>query len=198
MKKHERGGGGSADEDLLARVAAKDRAAFEELYRRYYAPLQRFIYRVARRLDTVDETINDVMMVVWEKANTCNHDSKVSTWIMGIAYKKALKAIVAQTAEPSQVDIDELEPLIPGNSDQGIQDLELENWLAQALDLLSPEQRAVMELTCKQGLRYQEVAAILGCPEATVKTRIFHARKKLQSLRPDLQAEAYSPCPTAA
>jgi RNA polymerase sigma-70 factor (ECF subfamily) len=62
----------------------------------------------------------------------------------------------------------------------------LQDWLGRALEHLSPEQRAVMELTCVQGLGYEEIATILGCPENTVKTRMFHARKKLKSVFPDV------------
>ena len=53
------------------------------------------------------------------------------------------------------------------------------NWLESALDRLSPEQRAVIELTYFQGLHYSEIAVLMDCPENTVKTRMHHARKKL-------------------
>ncbi|BBL76153.1 hypothetical protein MishRS11D_32510 [Methylomagnum ishizawai] len=53
--------------------------------------------------------------------------------------------------------------------------------MAAALGSLPPDQRAVIELTFYEGLHYKDIAVILGCPENTVKTRMFHARKKLQS-----------------
>jgi len=62
------------------------------------------------------------------------------------------------------------------------QKLEREDWLSCSLAALSPEHRAVFELTFHHELPYQEIAIILKCPENTVKTRMFHARKKLQLL----------------
>ena len=68
-------------------------------------------------------------------------------------------------------------------------EVELENLLSVALDDLSDEQRAVIELTFTEGLAYRDIAVILGCPENTVKTRMFHARRKLEPylalLKPD-------------
>src|ERR1700746_2882967 len=78
---------------LLLRIAVGDREAFETLYRGYFPRLTRFLERVMRRPHTVEEVLNDTMLVVWRKAATFNAQSKVSTWIFSIAYRKALKAI---------------------------------------------------------------------------------------------------------
>lgn len=180
---------GRADEledvELVRRVSLRDTKAFEILYGRYQTPLRRFIYRVNRRIEQVEEIINDVMMVVWQKAETFNRTSKVSTWIMGIAYNKVLNAGSKWTGG-AEVDFDEVEAQLPGVVDQGMREYELQDWLTAALERLSPEQRAVMELTCVQGLHYDEIAEILGCPENTVKTRMFHARKKLRQIIPEI------------
>jgi RNA polymerase sigma factor (sigma-70 family) len=71
--------------------------------------------------------------------------------------------------------------------------VEGEDLLSVALDSLPQEQRAVIELTFGHGLRYQEIAAILDCPENTVKTRMFHARKRLQTLFNELTPELMDP-----
>ncbi len=173
------------DTDLIRRICASDHAAFEIFYRRYYQRLFRFAYRVTRRLDVIEEVINDVMFVVWNKASTFNHEAKVSTWILGIAYKKCLKS-VSEKIQSEHVSLDEFEELIPAANDKALQCIELEDWLEVALSRLSPEQRAVLELTYHHGLHYSEIAELLGCPENTVKTRVFHARKKMQSLMVDL------------
>ena len=79
--------------DLLRRISQADAEALEALYRVYYPRLLRFIYRVTHRLDQIEELINDVMLVVWQKAGTYDHTCRPSTWIFGIAYKKSLKAL---------------------------------------------------------------------------------------------------------
>lgn len=174
-----------SDEDLLARICTADQGAFEIFYKRYYQRLFRFSYRVTRRLDLIEEVINDVMMVVWNKAASFNSEAKVSTWILGIAYKKCLKAM-SERGQSELVSLDEFEELVPGVRDNAMQRVELEDWLAVALSRISPEQRAVLELTYHHGMHYSEIAELLGCPENTVKTRVFHARKKLQSLIEEL------------
>jgi len=79
----------SADEAaLLQRIAAGDRLAFEALYRGYYPRLTRFLERVIRRPHSIEEILNDAMLVVWRKAASFNGRSKVSTWIFSIATAK--------------------------------------------------------------------------------------------------------------
>lgn len=175
----------TSDLELLQAICRKDKRAFETLYQRYHTPIRRFVYRVNRRLDNVEEIINDVMLVVWRKADSFNSTSKVSTWILGIAYNKALNA-GAQWAGGAEVDFDEVEPMLPGVVDAGMREYELQDWLTVALGRLSPDQRAVMELTCLHGMHYEEIAEVLGCPENTVKTRMFHARKKLKQILPEI------------
>jgi RNA polymerase sigma factor (sigma-70 family) len=174
-----------SDAELMQRVSASDHPAFEMLYKRYYQRLFRFAYRITRRLDQVEEIINDVMYVVWRRADSFDPDGRASTWIFGIAYKKCLKAISGRVAG-EHLPLDEAEDLIPGIADEGLRNLEIEDWLSVAFGKLPTDQRAVLELTYHQGLQYSEIAAIMECPENTVKTRMFHARKKIRAWFPEL------------
>jgi RNA polymerase sigma factor (sigma-70 family) len=174
-----------SDHDLVQRVCQRDKRAFEMLYQRFHTPIRRFVYRLNCRLDNVEEIINDVMLVVWQKAESFNGTSKVSTWILGITYNKVLNA-GAQWSGDSEVNFDDVEPFLPGVVDAGMREYELQNWLSVAFERLSADQRAAMELTCLHGMHYEEIAEILGCPENTVKTRMFHARKKLKEILPEL------------
>jgi RNA polymerase sigma factor (sigma-70 family) len=168
------------DADLIARLCNADENALEQLYHNYYTRLFRFIARVTQRDDFIDEIINDVMFVVWEKAATYDKQCKPSTWIFGIAFNKARHALRDDNrAELESLDdIDEDSSWL-GKQDAGIYQLELDEWLESALSQLSPEHRAVIELTYFEGLHYSEIAAIMECPENTVKTRMHHARKNL-------------------
>src|ERR1700683_3602392 len=81
------------DGALLAAIAAGDRRAMEELYLGYHRRLARFLSRFTPRYENVEEIINDTFMVVWQRAKDFRHASQVSTWIIGIAYRTALKSL---------------------------------------------------------------------------------------------------------
>ncbi len=170
----------SGEAELIRRIGAGEQAAFEEIYASYYEHLFRFTYRVARRLDMVEEIIQDTFMVVWEKADSYDHHCKFSTWLFGIAYRKALKCLARAARGGDALDLGEFEEQLADDAPCPAQQAERQDWLNAALDSLPPDQRAVVELTFHQGLNYREIAEILECPENTVKTRMFHARKKLQ------------------
>jgi RNA polymerase sigma-70 factor (ECF subfamily) len=174
---------------LLRRVAQGERLAFDVFYRTYYRRLQRFLEQVIRRPELVDEVLDDTMLVVWRKAGTFNHGSRVSTWVFAIAYRRALKALkrapdrsveVGLTEDPAQVD--------PG-MEQSLIARDTARRLRTALAALSGDQRAVVELTYYHGYAYREIAQIVGCPVDTVKTRMFHARRKLRDLLADTREE---------
>src|SRR5580692_2771141 len=81
--------------DLIARIAEGDRRAFEELYNLYHRRMARFLTRLTRRYDIAEEVINDTFWVVWRNAKSFRGDSQPSTWILGIAYRKARSAFRA-------------------------------------------------------------------------------------------------------
>jgi RNA polymerase sigma-70 factor (ECF subfamily) len=169
------------ESSLLESIHAGDTKAFERFYVLYYPRLFRFILRITHRQDSVEELIQDTLMVVWEKSDSFDHSCKVSTWVFGIAYRKALKSLAKAGRDDHNVDFDEFAEVLVDPTPTPAARLETENWLEAALTKLPPDQRAVIELTFHHGLHYREIAEILDCPENTVKTRMFHARKKLQS-----------------
>lgn len=172
----------SASEEavLLGRVAAEDVDAFERLYRLYSPRLQRFVHGITKQPALVDEVLDDTMLVVWRKAYTFNHSSKVSTWILAIAYRQALKKL-RRNGAPVDFETGELPEIAStAGPEDDLQQQELHEQLDAALATLSAEQRAVMELTYYFGYACREIAQIVGCPVDTVKTRMFHARRKLR------------------
>jgi RNA polymerase sigma-70 factor (ECF subfamily) len=165
---------------LVGRVAEGDAGAFESLYHAFYPRLRRFIERLTRRPQMVDEIVNDTMLVVWKKAGTYDLSSTVSTWIFAIAFRKSLKAL-KMLDEPVDADADaHANPEGRGPYSMLLK-REVKLLVGQALDVLSAEQRAVVELTYYQGCGYREIAEIMNCPVDTVKTRMFHARRKLKA-----------------
>jgi RNA polymerase sigma factor (sigma-70 family) len=180
---------------LLRRVADADRKAFETLYHLYYRRLFAYLFKLTRRGELVEEVLNDVMFAIWTGAARFDGRSRPSTWIFGIAYHKALKALARQaatggahgtggTGDDGGREIEEPE------TGEGPESLlvrqEVASTLGKALGALSPEHRAVVELTYYYELSYGEISEIVGCPVNTVKTRMFHARRRLKELLPAL------------
>lgn len=166
--------------ELLKRICVGDMRAFEAFYKVYYPRLFRFISRVTHQQEAVEELIQETLLVVWEKPDRFNFESKISTWVFGIAYHKALKWMSRDARNNRDVDVNDWIEMLSDPAENLAQRYEYEDWLSCALAILPPDQRAVMELTFYYGLPYQEIAKILDCPENTIKTRMFHARKKLQ------------------
>lgn len=172
------------DQQLLAAVALGDRLALEELYLGYHRRLARFISRFASRHETVEEVINDTFMVVWQHAGDFRGASRVSTWIIGIAYRTALKAL--RRDDPRSEGV----ALIIEPSVDPTRDAELRDWVAHGLKQLPLEQRLVMELAYHMGHSVEEIATITDAPVGTVKARMFHAREKLRHHLPALAGAA--------
>lgn len=175
------------DRMLLQRMSAGDRVALGVLYRSYHGRLCRFLSRLTRRPDVIEEVINDCFWVAWQKAGNFRGDSRVSTWLMGIAYRCGLKALRQHGDEP--VEDDALPEQRTPVHDQD-EDRELRDWLGKGLDRLSADQRAVIELVYGVGHTLDDVAVIMQCPVGTVKARLFHARVKLRNVLPVLAGES--------
>lgn len=173
---------GETDEvELVRRTAAGDRLAFEVLYRCYYPRLRRFLEHMTRRPAMVEEILDDTLLVVWHRAHTYNLGSKVSTWIFAIAYHKALKAL-KRVDDAVEFNVEDDMRVAESDPLDGVMQGELKRFIGQAMSALSAEHRAVIELTYYQGYACPEIAQIMGCPVATVKTRMFYARRRLKAL----------------
>lgn len=169
------------EEALLRLIESGDRLAFETLYGEYFSRLSRFLSRLTRRAEIVEETINDAFWVVWQRAGDFRGDSLVSTWIFGIAYRCALKCLRRNAPAPAGVTIE------AGDlAHEPAMAQEREDWLGQALRHLPLEQRMTLEAAYFLGHSCQEIAAIMDCSVGTVKARMFHARVKLRNLLPQL------------
>ena len=169
----------SDERDLLARIANGDLQAFERLYRIYQPRLTRFLTTLLKRPQLIEEVLDDTMMVVWQSAGRFRGSSKPSTWIFAIAYRKAYKA---KARWPDPVEDPEFDTRVSGEPlpDEELHHDRLRSALMKAMDHLSPDHRAVVDLTYFHGLGYREIAEIVDCPVDTVKTRMFHARRRLK------------------
>jgi len=177
-----------SDLELLRAIVARDRRALTALYQRYYHPLLRFLQRMLNDIESAQEAVNDVMLVVWNNSPDFAGRSRVSTWIMGIAYRKAMKSRKRMLTWAGRFKSGDYAELIERYA--GIEeltgDIANKDLVQRAMQLLPPKQRAVVELTYFYGYSYDEIAEIVGCPANTVKTRMFHARARLRDMLPSL------------
>lgn len=175
-----------ADARLLEKIAAGDRLALRKFYFQYHRRLQRFLATVSSDTLMMEEIINDTLLAVWRGAASFRGDSRVSTWVFGVAYRRALKTLqCAANRHAGQ--------LTSAVEDRGAAidavaiNVERSNWIDTALSHLSLEHRMVVELTYYAGLSCEEVSAVTDCPVGTVKTRLHHARIRLRQALEELE-----------
>ncbi|WP_217705081.1 RNA polymerase sigma factor [Peristeroidobacter soli] len=167
---------------LIRRVSLRDRTALRDLYLLYHRRLSRFLMRLTQRQDLAEEVINDTLLVVWNSADRFRGDSRVSTWIVGIAYRRALKSIRRRRSF-ELVELEATDALVGVDN---LQACETQEWIEEALQELPLEQRLCLELAYVLGHSCEEISVITSCPVNTVKTRLYHARRKLSVLLPRL------------
>src|SRR3954471_8119398 len=92
---------------LLAGIRHGRRADFDALYRLYHPRLWRFLTHLMRQPDAIEEALNDTLLVVWQRADSFDGRSKLSTWIFGIAYRKGLKALSRQDLPVDESELPE-------------------------------------------------------------------------------------------
>lgn len=163
---------------LLRRVADKDRAAFDALYRALEGPVYRFIRSRLNDPFEAADILHDVFIEVWRGAGRFEGRSSVKTWVFGIAYRKVIDVFRKSARVDVTDEVPEVEDDRPG-PELDLQASERNAHLAECLDTLSGDHRAVVDLAFYQDLGYREIAQIVGVPEGTVKTRVFHAKKLL-------------------
>src|SRR5262245_1333909 len=170
------------DEALIARIATGDRDAMRALYLKHHVRVYRFVMRLVRNQTTAEDVISDVFLDVWRQAGSFEGRSAVSTWLLAIARFKALSVL---RRKPEEELNDTGAAAVPDPTDDpelAVQKMDTSQILRECLSALSREHREVIDLVYYHEKSVEEVAEIVGIPEATVKTRMFYARKKLSSL----------------
>jgi RNA polymerase sigma-70 factor (ECF subfamily) len=172
----------SSDDILIGRIASGDQLAMRTLYARHRVPLYRWLKRIVRDETVAEDLLGEVFLDVWRQAGKFEARASVSTWLLAIARHKALSAmrrrvdaalddeIIAKVADPAD------------DPETALCNKDREELLRRSLARLSLEHGEVIDLVYYHGKSVAEVADIIGIPEGTVKTRMFHARRKLADL----------------
>jgi RNA polymerase sigma-70 factor (ECF subfamily) len=172
----------SSDIALIERIAAGDQLAMRTLFARHQVAVFRFISRFVRDEGTAEDILSEVFLDVWRQAGRFEARSSVSTWLLAIARFKALSAR-RRRREAEFDDATAANLVDPADMpDVTLQKKHDAAMLSRCLAQLSPEHCEVIDLVYYHEKSVAEVAEVVGIPEATVKTRMFYARKKLAQL----------------
>lgn len=167
------------DRELISRIAAQDRAAMQALFARQNVRVFRFLVRRLRNEAIAEEVTNEVFLDVWRQAGRYEGRSSVSTWMLAIAHNKAMSVMRKRTED--ELEDDMVNELADSGDDpeRHAQKMSKAALIRQTIDALSDEHRQVIDLVYYHEKSVREVAEIAAIPEATVKTRMHYARKKL-------------------
>jgi len=170
------------DQDLLQRIERGDGAAMQALFAQHRLRVHRFVLRLVRRDEIADDVVTDVFLDVWRGAARFEGRSSVSTFLLSVARFKAYSAL--RKRRELQLD-DEFAEAIEDEADSPettVQKSDKAATLRLCIDRLSTEHREVIDLAYYQEQSIEEISRIVGIPENTVKTRMFHARKRLSEI----------------
>src|SRR6266508_4704030 len=172
----------TSDDTLIGRIAGGDQLAMRTLFARHRIPLYRWLLRIVRDETLAEDLLSDVFLDVWRQAGSFRGDASVSTWLLAIARYKALSARRARADAELDARIASSIADPADNPEAALQKRSRSEVLKDSLARLSPEHGEVIDLVYYHGKSVKEVADIVGIGEATVKTRMFYARKKLADL----------------
>jgi RNA polymerase sigma-70 factor, ECF subfamily len=174
--------GSDSDEMLVARIAAGEKLAMQVLFARHRTPVYRWLLRFVGNETVAEDLLSDVFFDVWQQAGRYEGRSAVSTWLLSIARFKALSARRRRT----NAALDEtIESTVADSADDpeiALQKKSRGEHVRAAMMKLSAEHREILDLVYYHENSVEDCALILNIPVATVKTRMFYARKKLAAL----------------
>jgi RNA polymerase sigma-70 factor, ECF subfamily len=174
--------------ELLRQVAARDghsEAAMARLYKTLSGAVFSFVRQRLYGADdhAVQEVVVETMYEVWRAAERFAGGSRVLTWVLGIARHKLLDAARRHPQDALHDDIeDHSETLADEHADVSAQlsAKQRAQWLEYCMQRLPEDQRESLHLLFVEGLGVDDIATLQACPAGTVKTRVFHAKRKLK------------------
>jgi RNA polymerase sigma-70 factor (ECF subfamily) len=171
------------DSDLIKACIPNNEEAFAVLYQRYEKRVFQYLMTIMNEATLAEETLVEVMLAIWKGLNTFKGQSKVSTWIFGIAHHKAVDALRKVTSQqrggmPLEDIVETAES--PENPLEDMQQKRMATLTNQALTTLSPDHREILHMAFYEELSYPEISELLGIPANTVKTRVYYAKQQLK------------------
>lgn len=187
------------DETLALAVKAGDMAAYEALVRRYQGKVYAVAFRITlNREDALDAT-QEALLKVYRKIGQWEPTVGFLPWLMRLTANQAIDVVRLRKRRPAQ-SLDESllhhveDTAVPSgvDSERRARANEISARIAEALEGLSPTQRAVFAMRHYEGLQLAEIAAAVGCSTGSVKVHLFRALRKLQKSLGDFYREQRS------
>jgi RNA polymerase sigma-70 factor, ECF subfamily len=168
-----------SDEALMGRVAEGDRRAIRLLFDRYQLRVYHFVLRLVANSATAEDIVSDVFIELWRHAASFEGRARLSTWIFAIARNKAVSAMRGRIDLPLEDAMAEAIPDRACTAEEILDASQQAAALHRCLAQLSPAHREIIDLVYYHEKSVEEVSTIVGVPAATVKTRMFYARRQL-------------------
>ena len=170
--------------ELLERVGRQDQAAFRELYKAFSRRVFAYTLNMVNDHARAEEILVDTMHEVWRAPERFRGESQFTTWLIGIARNRSLMSYRSRRPDELHDDLDDIAETTAADTPDGFAQLaakQRSEGVQVCMGKLSNEHRECMHLVFFEGQSLAEVARVQGCPENTVKTRLFHARQKIKN-----------------
>ncbi len=179
----------ASDTSLVQRVQRGDRGAFDALVLKYQHKVVKLVLRYVRNPAEAEDVAQEAFIKAYRALPNFRGDSAFYTWLYRIAINTAKNAIVARDRNPVDFDLDLTDPEEPYSMHNRLKDPdtpeglvltdEIRSTVNAAMEALPEDLRTAIVLRELEGLSYEEIAARMGCPVGTVRSRIFRAREAI-------------------
>jgi RNA polymerase sigma-70 factor (ECF subfamily) len=181
-----------SDEDLVLALGAGDTDSLGVLVARWERPLYSFAYRLLSKPEDARDVCQETFLRVLKKADRFKKGARFSTWMYQIALnlcrdhmrkKRRWSLLIADTPAAGSDGATDFDRFASGDDpSEGVERREQREAVSRALSRIPSEQREVLILKEFEGLRFREIADILGCPESTVKSRMYYGLSGLRAV----------------
>ncbi|MGH8235655.1 MAG: RNA polymerase sigma factor RpoE [Steroidobacteraceae bacterium] len=183
-----------SDQQLVERVQAGDKSAFDLLVRKYQHRVLKLVGRFVSDAAEAEDVAQEAFLKAYRALASFRGDSAFYTWLYRIAINTAKNALVSNRRRPVDFDLDLQDPeqydrharLKEGDTPEGVLlTEEIRNVVERAMEQLPEDLRTAIVLRELEGLLYEEIAEAMDCPVGTVRSRIFRAREAIdRKLKP--------------
>lgn len=173
--------------DLQQRIALyEDMEAYHALYDHYFTNLQSFCFSFVKSQEVAEEIVSDVFIKLWQIRNQLPEINNLKVYLYSIAKNFCLNYITRHFKNPlTSLDDLDIEPIVNmGNPEELCISADLVNKIRHVIRALPPQCRLIFQMVKEDGMRYKEVAEILGISPLTVRNQLAIAVKKISETLP--------------
>ena len=172
------------ERELIAKIAKKDQNAFQTFFYIYKNRLYYYFYKLLENQEDAEELTMETFFRIYRNAGTFRGESKVSSWVFGIARRVCLEHLKEKNKSIKTLELYEGDAVSEGSPIN--EDVEL---VRKAIEKLAPYEREVLFLAYYEELPYEDIAKVLDIPLGTVKSRVFNAKAKLKRIIEEMSHE---------